>query len=75
MVSLDQLSKGSAALIQEVRADSDDFQRLMAMGVMPGSQVRFIKHAPLGDPIAIEIDGRQLSLRRKEASAIMVLPQ
>lgn len=39
---------------------------------MPGTTVRFVKAAPLGDPIALEVDGRQLSLRRVDAAQITV---
>ena len=39
-------------------------RRLMELGLMPGTEVRFVKAAPLGDPIALEVDGRHLSLRR-----------
>ncbi len=39
---------------------------------MPGVVVRFLKVAPLGDPIALEVEGRQLSLRRADAARIAV---
>lgn len=39
---------------------------------MPGVEVRFVKSAPLGDPIALEVEGRHLSLRRSDAAQITV---
>lgn len=39
---------------------------------MPGVTVRFIKSAPMGDPIALDVEGRQLSLRREDAAQILV---
>lgn len=47
-------------------------RRLMELGLMPGTEVRFVKAAPLGDPIALEVDGRHLSLRREDAAQITV---
>jgi len=47
-------------------------RRLMELGLMPGTEVRFVKAAPLGDPIALEVEGRQLSLRREDAAQISV---
>lgn len=47
-------------------------RRLMELGLMPGTMVRFVKAAPLGDPIALEVDGRHLSLRREDAAQITV---
>lgn len=47
-------------------------RRLMELGLMPGVEVRFVKSAPLGDPIALEVEGRHLSLRRSDAAQITV---
>ena len=44
----------------------------MELGLLPGVEIRFIKSAPLGDPIAVDVDGRQLSLRRADAAQILV---
>ncbi|MCD8481961.1 MAG: ferrous iron transport protein A [Verrucomicrobia bacterium] len=46
--------------------------RLMEMGVLPGTRIRFVRQAPLGDPVEIEIRGYHLSLRRAEAAEILV---
>lgn len=42
------------------------------MGCTPGEIVKLIRIAPAGDPIAIEIDGYVLSLRKKEAATVKV---
>ncbi len=46
----------------------------MELGLMPGVEVRFVKAAPLGDPIALEVEGRHFSLRRSDAAQITVQP-
>ena len=46
--------------------------RLMEMGMVPGSAVRVVKSAPLGDPIQICVRNYHLALRRNEARAITV---
>ena len=46
--------------------------KLMEMGCLPGTEVSLQLIAPFGDPIAIEVAGYQLSLRRKEASSILI---
>lgn len=48
-------------------------KRLMEMGMVRGERVRFIRQAPLGDPIEIHIRGYNLSLRKSEAAAVEVL--
>jgi ferrous iron transport protein A len=44
----------------------------MEMGIVPGSAVRVVKFAPLGDPIQICVRDYHLALRRQEARAITV---
>jgi ferrous iron transport protein A len=44
--------------------------KLLEMGCLPGTEVTMRFIAPLGDPIAINISGYNLSLRVDEASTI-----
>ena len=46
--------------------------KLTDMGIFPGKKVKILFRAPLGDPLAIEIDGYTLSLRLDEANLISV---
>ena len=47
--------------------------KLMEMGCLPGSAIRFNLTAPLGDPVCISASGYELSLRLEEAAAIRIL--
>ena len=47
-------------------------QRLMSMGLLPGTKVTVLRSAPLGDPIAIGIRSYNLALRREDAERITV---
>jgi Fe2+ transport system protein FeoA len=42
------------------------------MGLVPGTRVRIITVAPLGDPLRIEVRGGEWSIRRVEAAQITV---
>jgi ferrous iron transport protein A len=44
--------------------------KLLEMGCLPGTEVTMRFSAPLGDPIAINISGYNLSLRVDEAATI-----
>ena len=48
--------------------------RLMEMGLTPGTMVRFVGAAPLGDPLEFGLRGYRLSLRRAEAELVSVEP-
>jgi Fe2+ transport system protein FeoA len=40
------------------------------MGLTPGTYIKVVRFAPLGDPMDVEVRGYHLSLRRHEASQV-----
>jgi ferrous iron transport protein A len=46
--------------------------RLLSMGLTPGTEFTVARDAPLGDPVQINLRGFRLSVRRAEAAALMV---
>jgi ferrous iron transport protein A len=46
--------------------------RLIAMGLLPGTPFTVLRMAPLGDPIEIEVRGVALSLRKYEANLLTI---
>jgi ferrous iron transport protein A len=46
--------------------------KLLEMGFLPGTVVRFNFAAPFGDPVCVNISGFDLSLRLEEASTIII---
>jgi len=61
----------SRAVILEVLPSS--FSPKMAeMGLIAGAELSVAFKAPFGDPIAIELNGSLLSLRKNEASLIII---
>lgn len=69
--TLDTLTEGQSATIQSF---TDRFLslKLIEMGCLPGETVKLSYIAPLGDPIAIEVAGYTLSLRKQEASTVVI---
>ena len=47
-------------------------ERLMTMGLTPGTHVKVLRSAPLGDPIAIGVRSYNLALRREDAESVEV---
>ena len=47
-------------------------ERLMTMGMLPGTKIKVLRSAPLGDPIAIGLRSYNLAIRRKDAEQIKV---
>lgn len=71
MTTLDQLNLNSPAQISAVK-ESNLTAKLTDMGLYPGKQVKLLFKAPLGDPIAIDVEGYTLGLRLEEAQLIQV---
>jgi ferrous iron transport protein A len=46
--------------------------RLHALGVFPGTDLRILRRAPLGDPLQVKAGHTLLSIRKEEAAAILV---
>ena len=46
--------------------------RLMTMGLIPGTRVEILRSAPMGDPIAIRLRSYNLAMRRDDAANIKV---
>lgn len=64
---------GMTLKIQQI-GDSALKERLMTMGLTPGTKVTVLRSAPLGDPIAISVRSYNLALRRADAAKVEVQP-
>ncbi len=71
---LSELQPGQEAIVTRFHAEPHQIQRLREMGLITGTRLRFLRSAPLGDPIEIQFRGYRLSLRKQDASQIEVTP-
>ncbi len=72
--SLAEIALGRAAKVIGVDGPRAFRRRLLEMGLVPGTEVRVVTIAPLGDPLRIEVRGGQWSIRKNEAAHIAVEP-
>jgi ferrous iron transport protein A len=70
--SLAEIPLGRAAKVKAVEGPRAFRRRLLEMGLVPGTEVRVVTIAPLGDPLRIEIRRGQWSIRKQEAAQIVV---
>jgi Fe2+ transport system protein FeoA len=75
LIGLDTLAPGSQGTVKVVAAENGARRRLLEMGFVPGTPLRVVRLAPLGDPMQVELHGYHISLRRSEARAILVEPR
>jgi len=71
MESLDHLKIGQTAVIRAFTNEALS-SKLIEMGCLPGETVSLSKTAPFGCPMAINIAGYELSLRKDEAALVLI---
>jgi ferrous iron transport protein A len=71
-IALSELRPGQSGRIREFIGAHEMHYRLMELGLLPGTEVRCLRMAPLGDPLELEVRGYCLSLRKAEAASIAV---
>jgi Fe2+ transport system protein FeoA len=74
MANLGSLKPRQSGRVISVSTGSPHVDRLLAMGVIPGTVVNVVGLAPLGDPMMVDVNGCRMSLRRREAEALTVEP-
>ena len=73
--TLDCVPIGEQCMIRQVGNQRGAVKRrLIDMGLTPGTQVKVVKVAPMGDPLEVSLRGYELSLRKEDAAQIRVGP-
>ncbi len=71
-MTLDQLRIGKKGRIISVSGKGALRDRLLDMGLTPGTEVMVRRMAPFGDPIEILLRGYELTLRLEDAKNIEI---
>ncbi|MCK4905105.1 ferrous iron transport protein A [bacterium] len=69
---LSDLKTRSKGKVKKIMGQPQLKKKLIAMGIIPGSELEVLRVAPLGDPVEIRIKGYNLSLRKEEAKQVYV---
>lgn len=72
MTSLADIPVGTRARLVAVGGERAFRRRLMEMGLLPGTEIRVIRHTRVGGLVQLEVRGCNLSLRHSEAEALML---
>lgn len=73
MNTLDKLLIGQTARIKALFINEEKKRRFFDLGILPGMSVTCLFVSPLGDPIAYDVCGSVLALRREDTSFIEVV--
>ena len=73
-MKLNELKAGQSAVVESVGGKGALRQHLLDMGMIPGSRVKMLGAAPMGDPVEILVHSYSLSLRLSEAGLVKLVP-
>ena len=74
-MTINDLKTGDFATVAHLDLLSGSAVRLLDLGFVPGTRVRLLSRAPLGEPLLVELRQHTLMLRKSEAAAIEILPE
>lgn len=70
--SLAQLRPGERARVTQIEVERPLYRRLLDLGLVEGSEVACLWHAPCGEPTAYAVRGAVIALRRADAARIQM---
>jgi Fe2+ transport system protein FeoA len=70
--SLLNLTPGQKGVISAHHSTGAVRQRLLDLGLIPAVEVKFVRAAPLGDPIQVKAGSASVILRRSEAETVII---
>lgn len=71
-MTLNELPLGELAQIGVISGERAFRRRLLELGLLPGTAIRVLRVAPLGDPLELSVRDTCLSIRKAEAAQIQV---
>ncbi|WP_255199219.1 FeoA family protein [Vibrio sp. JPW-9-11-11] len=71
-MTLSQLSIGESATIVSHQSSGSIRQRLLDLGLIPQSQIKLIRKAPLRDPFEFRVGATSVVIRKTEADTVIV---
>lgn len=72
LVSVSDLKQGQVGKIALIRGGHNMLQRLLDMGLTPGTEICSVRVAPLGGPVELAVRGSKLALGKGVASKVFV---
>ena len=69
---LSELKPNESGKVKKIFGEGTLHKRLLDMGIIKGTKIEVTKVAPLGDPVDIKVKGYHLSLRKEEASQVLI---
>lgn len=70
-ISLNHLPPGKIGKIEYLK-DNESKRRLLELGLIPNTKIKTERYSPSGDPIAFNIRGAIIAIRKDDAQNILI---
>ncbi len=72
-MDIKNLKLGDKFIVNGYNEVSPQFRhRLISFGLVPGTEFKIVRFAPMGDPIQIEVMGAQIALRQSDVEQLQL---
>lgn len=71
-MSLSELDIDKCATISALNCDGDLRRRLLDLGLIKGTNIKVVLKSPMGNPIAYEVRGTTIALRKEDSKFIKI---
>ena len=71
--SLNKIPVNSCYKIEKINCTGNDRRRFLDLGMVKGTKIKPILISPSGDPVAYEVRGTIIALRKEDSSKIEVI--
>ena len=70
--SLDKLAVDKCAIISALNCNGNLRRRLLDLGFINGTNIKAVLKSPIGNPIAYEVRGSTIALRKEDSKFITI---
>ncbi len=70
--TLDKLDINECAIILDLKCKGDLRRRLLDLGLVNGTNIKVIFKSPMGNPVAYEVRGTTIALRKEDSKLINI---
>lgn len=71
-MNLCNLKQGYSGIVLSVNGNENLKKRLLALGCIEGTEIKYKRCAPFGDPLIFTFRGFDLAIRKNDAKKILV---
>lgn len=71
-ITLAGLAFGEEGVLEQIDLSTEDTQRLMELGFLPGAVIAVKRGSPFGHTRVFSVDGSEIALRRETAACLIL---